>query len=132
MAAPPSVHIVILNWNGWRLTLECLRSLQGLDYADTTIWVVDNGSTDDSLERLRDSGLAPRILENGANLGFGAGCNPAIRRALAEGAEYVWLLNNDTCVDPGALAAIGDAPMDAERGWGASGRDRDSRHLRDR
>ncbi len=50
----PSVHIVILNWNGWRQTVECLESLKRLDYPDCQVVVVDNGSRDDSVERLSE------------------------------------------------------------------------------
>jgi GT2 family glycosyltransferase len=46
------------------------------------------------------------LLQTGANLGFGGGCNVGIRHALAAGADYVWLVNSDATVDPGALAAL--------------------------
>ncbi|MGD8375000.1 MAG: glycosyltransferase family 2 protein [Acidobacteriota bacterium] len=101
-----NVHVVILNWNRWELTLDCLRSLAALDPAPGKIWVVDNGSTDGSVRHLRESGLAPNLLENPRNLGHAAGCNRAVLRALEEDAGFVWLLNNDTAVEPGCLGAL--------------------------
>lgn len=62
--AMPRVCIVLLNWNGWRDTIECLESLYRLEYREFFLVVIDNGSTDDSVERItawaqRAHGLAP-------------------------------------------------------------------------
>jgi GT2 family glycosyltransferase len=100
------VGIVLLNWNGWRDTVECLTSLEELNYPDFRIIAVDNGSTDDSVLQIRDAFPDVSIIETGENLGFAGGCNLGIRAALREGAEYVWLLNNDTTVDRNALGAL--------------------------
>ncbi|MEM2567901.1 MAG: glycosyltransferase family 2 protein [Candidatus Bathyarchaeia archaeon] len=50
----PKVAIIILNWNGWRDTIECLESLRQLTYQNYQVVIVDNGSTDESLSRLTD------------------------------------------------------------------------------
>jgi hypothetical protein len=50
----PQVSIIILNWNGWEDTLECLESLYAIDYENYNVIVVDNGSQDDSLEKIRE------------------------------------------------------------------------------
>jgi len=47
----PRVSIIILNWNGWRDTIECLESLYRIDYPNYDVIVVDNSSTDDSIEK---------------------------------------------------------------------------------
>jgi GT2 family glycosyltransferase len=70
--------------------------------------VVDNGSTDDSVSRIRERFAWAEIVLTGKNLGFPRGCNVGIRRVLAESSDYVWLLNNDATVDPGALDALVD------------------------
>lgn len=103
----PKVCIVILNWNGWKDTLVCLDSLAGLDYSAFEIVVVDNGSTDESVERLSDR-TDITLLKSGENLGFAGGCNVGVRYALQREFAYVWLLNNDTRVDSGALSALVD------------------------
>lgn len=102
----PLVYIVLLNWHGWWDTIACLDSLARLNYPSYHILVVDNGSTDDSVARIRDARPEVPILETGKNLGFSGGCNVGIRQAIVEGADYVWLLNNDTVADPNALQAM--------------------------
>src|SRR5437667_353730 len=101
-AKPPSVWIVILNWNGLSDTLGCLESLQHLHYAAHRIVVVDNGSTDGSAEALRRTRSQPpiEIIEAGRNLGYAGGNNLGIRYALDHGADFILVLNNDTTVDP--------------------------------
>ena len=103
---PPFVDIILLNWHGWQDTIACLDSLASLDYNNYRVLVVDNGSTDDSVARIRAAHPEVPIIETGRNLGFSGGCNVGIRRALEEGADYVWLLNNDTTVDSQALTAM--------------------------
>jgi GT2 family glycosyltransferase len=100
------VGVVVLNWNGWRDTIACVESVLRQDYADFRVLVVDNGSTDGSQEHLEAALPGVEVLQTGANLGFGGGCNVGIRQALAAGAEYVWLVNSDATVDPVALTAM--------------------------
>jgi GT2 family glycosyltransferase len=150
----PLVYIVILNWNGWYDTLECLSSIRDLTYQNYRVVVLDNGSEDDSCQRIRDwakgesvsgkvtenkvisdtvvtiveydktiaeAGGNPHderlirelskteslvLIKNGENLGFAAGNNVGIRYALASAADYVWLLNNDTTVEPNSLSKL--------------------------
>lgn len=106
-----AVYIVVLNYNGADDTLMCLASLSVMRGEDFRTLVVDNGSTDDSLRVLEGwketHALDMEIIAVPANLGYAAGNNVGIRRALAdETCRYVWLLNNDTLVDPGALDGL--------------------------
>lgn len=116
----PLVCIVTLNWRGADDTLACVESLRLLTYPNYRVLVVDNGSGDDSVVRIADACPDVDLLETGANLGFAGGCNVGIRSALALGAEYVWLLNSDTRVDPQALAAMVEL-AEADPGTGAVG-----------
>ena len=146
------VYILILNWNGWADTVECLESVLGNDYPDYQIIVCDNNSSNKSVERIRDwaegrlelpsagsarlGGLsrppAPKpipyaeydrvkaesggaaddnarfiLIRTGGNLGFAGGNNVGLRYAMAKGdSAFVWLLNNDTVIRPGALTAM--------------------------
>ncbi len=146
-------YILIVNWNGWRETIECLESVFRIDSPGYKVIVCDNGSDDGSMERIRswaegrlevrgppdhplrrlshppvpkpiprvehDRGLAEKggssedegarliLVQAGENLGFAGGNNVGLRYALARGDfEYVWLLNNDTVVEPAALSHL--------------------------
>ena len=102
----PKVTIIVLNWNGKEDTIECLESLKYITYPNYEILLVDNGSTDGSVECFRERYPGMEIIENGENLGFAEGNNVGIRRAMDEGADYVLLLNNDTVVDPEFLGEL--------------------------
>jgi GT2 family glycosyltransferase len=105
--ATPAVGIVILTWNGKALTLACLESVVALDYALLDIIVVDNNSTDGTVESVEQAyGDNVHIIVNEENLGFSRGNNIGIRRALERGAEYVLLLNNDTTVGPNLIDGL--------------------------
>jgi GT2 family glycosyltransferase len=98
------VAAVLLNWNNADDTLSCISSLANSTYPHDLV-VVDNGSTDDSMVRLRaHAGI--ELLQTGHNLGFAGGCNIGILAALERGADWVWLLNNDTLVAPDTLAQM--------------------------
>ncbi len=91
--SPPLVSIVLINWNQPALTADCLRSLLRCSYPAVEIIVVDNGSADDSVPRLRDEFPTITILEAGENLGFTGGNNLGLTHATG---EFLLLLNNDT------------------------------------
>jgi len=101
------IGIIILNWNGWNDTLNCIASLDSVDYPKNqiSIYIVDNGSTDESVNHLRQlPGIT--LLELPSNIGFAAGVNFGIDHALCNGCEYVLLLNNDTIVFPDFLRQL--------------------------
>jgi GT2 family glycosyltransferase len=142
------VAILVLNYNGWRYTVECVESLGHLRHREFWVVLVDNGSTDDSVDQIRawargevpiespffkepgwakpvrlveyegEPSLEQVALEPAAeapyvtlirlpeNRGFAAGNNVAIRYALARGAEWTWLLNNDTVVTADSLTEM--------------------------
>ena len=102
----PRVALVILIWNGMEDTLECLRSLETDTYPNKEIFIVDNGSTDDSVREIGRLFPDVIILETGANLGFTGGNNFGVRHALERKCDYVFLLNNDTTVEPDALGKL--------------------------
>jgi GT2 family glycosyltransferase len=93
-----NVAVVIPNWNGVDSVGACLDSLLAQSLKPLII-VVENGSTDGSLEFLRKEYSDIQIVVNQQNLGFAGGVNTGIRHALDQGAEYVALLNNDATVD---------------------------------
>jgi hypothetical protein len=99
----PLTYIILLNWNQADLTIACLDSLAEISYPNARTILVDNGSTDGSLATIREQYPDMQVIKNGENLGFSAANNRGIERALAQGAEYVLLLNNDTVVAPDFL-----------------------------
>lgn len=100
------VTIVVLNWNNAADTLVCLNSLSTLISPVCDVLVVDNGSKDDSVARIRAGFPSAPILETGANLGYAGGNNAGIRHALAAGADTICILNNDVIVEPDFLAPL--------------------------
>jgi GT2 family glycosyltransferase len=102
----PLVYVVLLNWNGWQDTLHCISSLFGTEYQNWCALVVDNGSTDDSVARLKETCPQVPIIETHKNLGFAVGNNLGIHFALKNGADYVFVLNNDTTVMPNTISAF--------------------------
>ena len=68
--------------------------------------VIDNGSEDDSAAILRSRFPQIILIETGVNLGFAGGNNIGINYAIEHGADYIWLLNNDTIVTPNALSEL--------------------------
>lgn len=84
-------------------TLECLRSLARITDPDTTVILVDNGSSDGTADAVKVGFPGIELIETGENLGYTGGNNTGIRRALELGADYVLILNNDTIVDPGFM-----------------------------
>lgn len=97
---------MILNYNQLEDTRQCLRSLRNLQYADRSIYVLDNGSRDGSLAVLPSEFPECTFIDNQANLGFAGGCNRGIERVLKDGADAVMLLNNDLEVDPAFLSEL--------------------------
>lgn len=111
----PKVFIVLLNWNQEDLTVACLESLRKMTYPDFQIVLVDNGSKPGSLGLVEQGFPEIILVKNERNLGFTGGNNVGIQRALAEGADYVMLLNNDTEVDPAMLQHLVEMTESDER-----------------
>lgn len=120
MGTEPNVAIIILNWNRFRDTAECLESVFKIRYSNYSVVVVDNGSEDDSAAEIEKSFDRVVLIRNKENLGYAEGNNVGIRHALENGADYIWLLNNDTVVDRGALVAMVDL-AEKDRGIGILG-----------
>jgi GT2 family glycosyltransferase len=99
----PSVAVIVLNWNGTEDTLECLVSLQRLDYPSLELVVVDNGSRVSPRDLIGARFPEVTYLECPRNLGYAGGNNVGIRYALGRGHEYVFVLNNDTAVEPDVI-----------------------------
>lgn len=102
----PLVSVVVVSWNGATFLPKCLDALAAQTLSDVEVIVVDNGSHDGSVELVQRKYPSVRLIQNGANLGFAAANNVAIR---ATSAPLVATLNNDTIVDPHWLERLVDA-----------------------
>jgi GT2 family glycosyltransferase len=102
----PLVYIIVLNWNGKTLILDCLKSLQKITYPNAKVLVVDNGSTDDSVVSVQEQYPAVEILALPSNLGFAKGNNAGFEFARKYHPQFVIFLNNDTIVDPGFIEPL--------------------------
>ena len=104
-----TVAVVVLNWNGVADTLALLPTLERCRLPEgwrLGILVVDNGSTDGSVEEIRAGFPAVQVLALGENRRFAGGNNAGLARALEQGADAVMLLNNDTEADPALLERL--------------------------
>lgn len=102
----PKVIFVILNWNQYKNTLECLDSLMKIDYDNFDIVVVDNGSSDNSVSIIKERFPDVYIIENKKNLGASEGKNVGVRFSLRENPDYIFFLDNDTTVDKDILKEL--------------------------
>ncbi|MFH1876766.1 MAG: glycosyltransferase family 2 protein [Candidatus Omnitrophota bacterium] len=120
MINQPKIFIVLLNWNGLRYTPACLTSIGAIDYSNYEVIVVDNASTDGSSKVIKK--LFPEIvlIENHTNLGYAGGNNVGIRYALKSGADYIFILNNDTLVNREILSVLVAAALN-EKNAGSLG-----------
>lgn len=97
----PRVTIILVNYNNYNDTIECIKSLDTVNYPSFNVLVVDNHSPNDSILKLKTyEGNKIHIVDSGKNGGFAFGNNVGIELALKNGADYVLLLNNDTLVTP--------------------------------
>jgi GT2 family glycosyltransferase len=124
----PKVHVVILNWNGRADTIECLETVFESHYGNTGVTVVDNGSSDSSVEQVRawasmrgvpcevvreGSSAAPlangvrlRVLALPENRGFPRGNNAGVRYSQQFDPDYYFIINNDVCVLPETVGTL--------------------------
>ena len=103
---PPTLSILIVNWNGLKHLPECMLSVFSQIDPETEVVLVDNGSRDGSIAYLEKEYPRVRIVRSETNLGFAGGNNLGIRHCLG---RYVFFLNNDTRLEPGALKALREA-----------------------
>lgn len=99
-------YVIVLNWNSPEDTIECIFSLKRIKNEQLKILCVDNASEDNSFDSIRSAHPDIETIRTGKNLGYAGGNNFGIKYALEKGADYFWLLNNDTVVDENALKEL--------------------------
>ena len=108
-ARTPSVMIGIVNHNRSHETIECIKSLQQCTYPNIEILIIDNGSTDDSVERIRKAFPSIALICSGKNVGPAGGRNIIFRTAREKLLGYLLILDNDTVVEKGFLEPLVNA-----------------------
>lgn len=115
MGNSAKVEVIILNWNGKEDTIECLNSLQKVKYDNFEITVVDNASTDDSVEIIAAEFPSVKLIKNNMNLMYAGGNNVAIKEALNGDATHILILNNDTILHEDFLEHLVKAVKSEEK-----------------
>ncbi|MGB5845944.1 MAG: glycosyltransferase, partial [Anaerolineales bacterium] len=98
------VEVVIVNWERPEDTIQCIRSVLQSKYPNFQILVVDNGSSDDSIEKISQACDQITLIALPENIGFAGGYNAGIEKALESGAPFIFLLNNDTVINENTLS----------------------------
>lgn len=109
MAEAPLVICVILNTNRREDTLECLASLRASTYSHWRAIVLDCRSTDGSVEAIRSAFPDVQVVPLEENRGYAGNNNVGIRMALDAGADWVYVLNEDTVLDPECVTRLVEA-----------------------
>ncbi len=91
--------IILLNYNNWKDTIECINSLKNSGVKDSNILVMENSSKDESLIKLKTETPLVKIIELNENLGFTGGNNLGIKYASENNYDYAIVLNNDTIIE---------------------------------
>ena len=115
----PRIAIIIINWNTYQLTFNCLKSLEACNYKNKTIFFVDNGSNDGSGDKIALEFPEINYIKNEKNEGFTGANNKALNIILKQSFDYVLLLNNDTEVEPDFLSLLA-ASMESDKNLAAT------------
>lgn len=113
----PLVYIIVLAWNGVDHTVECLRSIQQSDYPSFRILLVDNASTDTTVISVKSEFPDVEVIANDTNVGYAEGNNIGLQHALDRGADFFFILNNDTVVDPSTVSSLVNATSKDPAAW---------------
>jgi GT2 family glycosyltransferase len=105
-SATPRVAVIIIAWNRVDELVTCLESFSCVVYSNYEIVVIDNGSEDDTVPTVRERFPWVTLIANARNLGYVGGSNQGFRYALEHGAEYVFVLNQDTKMTPSVLTEL--------------------------
>jgi GT2 family glycosyltransferase len=102
------VAVIVLSYNSTGYISECLTSLLKLALGDTQLQVivVDNASTDDSVKLVSEKFPSVKVISNSQNVGYAEGNNVGIRQALADNADFIWIVNPDMTVEHEALSEL--------------------------
>lgn len=99
----PKVSVIVLNYNGKKYLKVCFESLKKTTYPNFEVVMIDNKSTDDSVDYVKKNFKWVRIIDAGSNMGWAVGNNIGIKNTNG---EYIVVLNNDTICTPNWLSEL--------------------------
>lgn len=105
-SALKNTSIILVNYNNYEDTIECIDSLFIASIPFSSIIVVDNNSQNNSVEQIKDKFKKIHLIESSKNLGFSGGNNLGIKNALERNSEFIILLNNDTIVEKNSIKIL--------------------------
>jgi len=105
----PLIEILILNWNGGKMLKECIASVKKIDYSNYKIRIIDNASSDNSIEMVKNTFSNINYTQLDENYGFSKGYNKYFNQIDSKELEYILILNNDTIVDANILNSFIEA-----------------------
>lgn len=100
------VAVIVVNWNDAGDTIACLDSLTRISVPSWRAYVVDNASSDDSVLRIAEAHAEAVVIKTAHNLGYAGGFNIGLAKAIADGAPFVFLLNNDATLETETLRLL--------------------------
>jgi len=100
------IAIIIVNWKQYELTINCLLSVQKVEYKNLKVILVDNESNYEKINKIKNDFSKVEVIESKENLGFASANNIGIKYAIKNKFEYVMLLNNDTEVNKKFLTPL--------------------------
>ena len=103
------ITVLILNWNGADLIKKCLESVMEINYSNYSVIVIDNHSSDNSIQLIKNNFPTVEIICLDENYGFAGGYNKCFKQLDSKNTDYVLLLNNDTIVDSNILMSLNKA-----------------------
>lgn len=102
----PAVYVIVLAWNHSDDTREALSTLLASNYSNLHIGIVNNGSTDDTLQMLNQEFPQVEVISSPTNLGVSGGYNLGIQYALNKDPDYILIANNDIAVDRDMISKL--------------------------
>jgi len=100
------IYSIVITYNGEQWVDKCFKSLVNSNIVNHHMLAIDNGSTDNTLQLIRQNYPTVEIIETGQNLGFGKANNIGMRKAIGANADYVFLLNQDAWVQENTISQL--------------------------
>lgn len=119
---PPKVFVLILSYNGVKWLKECLPTVMAMDYPNYETVVIDNGSSDNTQEFLREQFPQAQVVTLQPNRGYAGGFDAGLEYAAQRGADYFLIMNNDTEIHPHALTALVETAQSQDRAGFVTGK----------